>query len=349
MNSTVDSPVPIENIYYLLCYAWNRLDEKDVVDVSSLKSTQLVDLFARVLISGTHHLVRRGFDRGYLGFSEDTKRPRGKIDFARTLKRNLLNENRLSCDLDELDYNVLHNRILKTTIKNVMAIENLTPELKEGLHEINRRLWEIEEVYLSSQLFRRVQLHRNNYYYGFLLSVCELVFDALLASEDCGIMRFRDFARDENKMAKLFESFVKNFYVLEQNRFRVQSLKIAWQVESDNDPTRGYLPEMKTDVCLISEQRKIILDCKFYRNALQTNWQKQTLHSTHLYQLFAYLRNKEGDDGWEKCEGILLYPTVRTPLNLIYTIHGHPIRIRTVNLDQDWRLIHNEMLDLIAA
>src|SRR5689334_4123821 len=67
-RDNVDSPIPIQNIYYLLCYAWNRLDEKDIVDVSSLMSTQLVDLFAKVLISGTHHLVRRGFDRGYLEF-----------------------------------------------------------------------------------------------------------------------------------------------------------------------------------------------------------------------------------------------------------------------------------------
>ncbi len=345
----MDSPIPIENIYYLLCYAWNKLDEKDIVDISSLKSTQLVDLFAKVLLSGTHHLVRRGFDRGYLEFSEDTKRPRGKIDFARTLKRNLLIENRLSCDFDELDYNVLHNRILKTTIRNVMTVENLDRELKEGLHEINRRLWEISEVSLSAQLFRRVQLHRNNYYYGFLLSICELVFDALLASEDPGKMRFRDFARDENQMAKLFESFVRNFYVLEQDRFRVQSLKIAWQVEDENDAAVNYLPEMKTDVCLTSGERRIILDCKFYRDALQTNWQKRTLHSSHLYQLFAYLRNKASEPGWSQCEGILLYPTVTTPLNLTYKIQGHPIAVKTVNLNQDWRSIHNEMLDLIAA
>ena len=24
--------IPIQNIYYLLCYAWNKLDEKDIVD-----------------------------------------------------------------------------------------------------------------------------------------------------------------------------------------------------------------------------------------------------------------------------------------------------------------------------
>jgi 5-methylcytosine-specific restriction enzyme subunit McrC len=344
----VDSPIPIQNIYYLLCYAWNRLDEKDIVNVESLKSTQLVDLFARVLISGTHHLLRRGFDRGYLGLSADTKRPRGKIDFATTLTRNLLIQSRLHCEFDELAYNVLHNQLLKTTIVRIMRIGNLDGELREGLHEINRRLWEIEEVSLSSQLFRRVQLHRNNSYYGFLLNVCELVYDSLLASEDRGTIKFRDFIRDEKKMARLFEAFVKNFYVLEQQRFRVRALKIEWQASSVDLQAETYLPEMKTDVCLISEHRKIILDCKFYKEALQLNWGKRTIHSSHLYQLLAYLRNKENDLGWETCEGTLLYPTVEVSHDFSYEIQGHVVNIRTINLNQDWPSIHKDMLEVIA-
>jgi 5-methylcytosine-specific restriction enzyme subunit McrC len=129
----------------------------------------------------------------------------------------------------------------------------------------------------------------------------------------------------------------------------VQSLKIGWQIENENDPAVAYLPEMRTDVCLVCKERKIILDCKFYRDALQTNWQKRTLHSAHLYQLFAYLRNKEGDPGWKNCEGVLLYPTVATPLNITYKIQGHPITVKTVNLNQEWRSIHKEMLELVGA
>jgi 5-methylcytosine-specific restriction enzyme subunit McrC len=343
----LDSPIPIQNIYYLLCYAWNRLEEKDTVEVESLKSTQLVDLFARVLISGTHHILRRGFDRGYLGFSDDAKRPRGKIDFATTVTRNLLVHGRLHCEFDELDYNVLHNQILKTTIKKVLGMGNLDAELSEGLHEINHRLWEIKTINLSSQLFRRVQLHRNNFYYGFLLNVCELIYDSLLVSEERGEIRFRDFIRDENKMARLFEAFVKNFYVLEQKRFKVRALKIDWRASSNNYEAKSHLPEMRTDVCLISEQRKLILDCKFYRGALQINWGKRTIHSGHLYQLFTYLRNKESDVGWQECEGMLLYPTVEASLDLSYNIQGHPVRIRTINLNQNWPSIHRDMLELI--
>ena len=39
--------IPIQNIYYLLCYAWDKLTEKEVVGVEAIDTTTLADLFAR--------------------------------------------------------------------------------------------------------------------------------------------------------------------------------------------------------------------------------------------------------------------------------------------------------------
>lgn len=325
------------------------MEEKDTVDVQSLNSTQLVDLFARVLIGGTHHLVRRGFDRGYLQFEENTKRPRGRINFATTLKSNLLAYGRVQCGFDELDYNVLHNRILRTTILNLITADKLDSELREGLREVSQRLWEVEPIDLSSQLFRRVQLHRNNHYYAFLLNVCELIHENLLPSEDSGKAKFRDFTRDEREMHRLFQSFVKNFYSAEQKHFKVKAPKIAWDAQSADDVSANFLPQMQTDLCLINHDRKIILDCKYYRDSLQTHWGKQTVNSPSLYQIFAYVKNKEIEPGWEHCEGILLYPTVETALDFGYRIQGHLVKVKSVNLNQNWQLIHQEMLGVIAS
>ena len=55
--------IPIENIYYLLCYAWNILDEKDKVKVSVDDRTELLDLFAKILIQGTRILLKRGIEK----------------------------------------------------------------------------------------------------------------------------------------------------------------------------------------------------------------------------------------------------------------------------------------------
>ena len=52
--------VPVQNIYYLLCYAWDALEEAERIDVSPEQSLTLTDLFARVLISGAGQLLVRG-------------------------------------------------------------------------------------------------------------------------------------------------------------------------------------------------------------------------------------------------------------------------------------------------
>jgi len=338
------SAVPIQNVYYLLCYAWNKLEEGEVVDIGAINSTRLVDLFAKVLAGGTHHLIRRGFDRGYLSFAEDAGRVKGKVDFALSLKRNLLARGSAHCLFDELDYNVLHNRILKTTVSRLIYADELDDRLREELREVSRWLREVEPVRLTTQVFRRVQLHRNNQFYAFLLNICELVYHHLLVDERGGRGRFRDFLRDEAAMAGLFEAFVRNFYRLEQDELKVMSLKIDWQARYD-EPTAGLLlPEMRTDVCLVGGRRRVIIECKYYKETLQKNWGKSSVHSQHLYQLFAYLKNKEVDPGWEQCDGVLLYPTVGMPLHLTYEISGHRVQVKTVNLDQDWRGIEEDML-----
>jgi 5-methylcytosine-specific restriction enzyme subunit McrC len=62
--------IPIENLYYLLCYAWNRLDEAEIVDVDLEPETKVLDLLAKVLVNGVNHVVRRGLDRGYVVHEE---------------------------------------------------------------------------------------------------------------------------------------------------------------------------------------------------------------------------------------------------------------------------------------
>ncbi len=57
--------VPVQNIYYLLCYAWNRLEARDLVDVDAVPGNRVANLLGKVLQDGVANLIRRGFDRGY--------------------------------------------------------------------------------------------------------------------------------------------------------------------------------------------------------------------------------------------------------------------------------------------
>ncbi len=54
--------VPIKNVYYLLCYAWDHVREGHSVDVGSEEFDGPVDLFAKVLNEGVARLLSRGLD-----------------------------------------------------------------------------------------------------------------------------------------------------------------------------------------------------------------------------------------------------------------------------------------------
>ncbi|MCY3611583.1 MAG: hypothetical protein OXH51_08610, partial [Gemmatimonadetes bacterium] len=114
-------------------------------------------------------------------------------------------------------------------------------------------------------------------------------------------------------------------------------------------------------VILESPERRIILDTKFYRDALARGRGSGTgssagsgtgkLHSNNLYQLLAYLRNRQANrpDG-ARHEGILLYPQVgEEPLRAEVWLEGFRIQARTVDLGRDWRRIHEEMLGVVGG
>jgi 5-methylcytosine-specific restriction enzyme subunit McrC len=340
--------IPIQNLYYLLCYAWNRFPEGRVIDISGIKGPDLPNLLAKVLIGGTQHLLRRGVDRGYLAFDEETGRLRGRLMFGETIRRALLLQARASCQYDDISHDVLHNQILKSTINLLAKASELDPALRHCLRILDRDLNDISLIRLSTAVFRRVQLYSNNAFYAFLMKVCALVHEAMIPEERSGTFRFRDILRDEAKMAAIFQNFVLNFYRLEQSEYQVKSEAISWQAIPLSNAAADLLPAMRTDVSLRSPTRTIIIDTKFYKDALQTYFDRRSIRSAHLYQIFAYVKNLEHRIGVDAdAEGILLYPTVDQELHLRYEMQGHIISVCTLDLMQDWRRVHSQLLGIV--
>ena len=58
--------IPAENLYFVLCYAWERLDRLEAVpdDVRASAFDLPQDLLARLLLDSFTRVLRRGLDRG---------------------------------------------------------------------------------------------------------------------------------------------------------------------------------------------------------------------------------------------------------------------------------------------
>ncbi len=340
--------IPIQNIYYLLCYAWNKLEEKDIINVNEIDSTELVDLFAKVLANSCSRLLKQGLDRYYVEHEDVVMGIKGKLNFTATIKQNILPLSKTVCIYDEFDYNILHNQILKTTIEKLLRTKNLDATIKDELRKVYLKFPPISEIVIRKAMFNQIRLHRNNYHYDFILKVCQIVNENLFIDESKGNYKFKDFTRDEKAMARLFEAFVRNFYKIETS-LSVSSDYIEWQFESDNVEDIEMLPIMRTDITLRSENRKIIIDTKYYKEAFQTRYDKQKINSSNLYQLFSYLNNQVTDSEITRnCEGILLYPSIRDDFVYSYKYKNHKIRVMSINLNQNWQKIETDLLNIVA-
>lgn len=343
--------IPINNIYYLLCYAWDRLEEKDTLaDAGALDSTELLDLFARVLVKGAGRLIRRGFDRGYLSHEEEIPGVRGKLLVTHTLRRDLLRQGCTACEWDELEYDTLPNRILKTTLRRLYTAKELDSDARASVYDLLRWLAPVSNIQLRAEHFRRVQLHRNNRIYSFLLHICEFIYEHWLPAEQGGDLRFRDFLR--RGLPLLFQNFVRNFYKHELPAgWGVSAPNFRWQFIAPNTDALELVPRMETDVCLRGPGRAIILDTKFYKEALTVGAHETTrrLPPANLYQLFTYLVQRSSEPGWEQAEGVLLYPRTTRDFAVEFTTHGHRIRALTLDLTQSWRHIHDALLLVAMA
>jgi len=341
--------IPILNIYYLLCYAWKTLDEKGRVKIEIDDTTELVDLFAKVLISATKVLLKRRIDKSYIEHNEEIAGVKGKLLISETVKCNILFKQRTICRFDDFSPNILSNQILLTTIYGLIRTKGIDKELKDELVSLQKMFIGIDQIKITSSLFKQIRLNRNNRFYGFVLNVCKIIFESTLPSEERGKFLFSDFTRDEKKMARLFQAFVRNFYSIEQSKFpTVKGETIDWQFESVDDQSDQYLPQMHTDITLENTSDKVIIDAKYYQETMRLYYNKEIIKSENLYQLFSYLMNQE--EGTEKTKntiGILLYPTIEKDYDLNFKYREHNIKIRTVNLNTDWRNIHERLLEII--
>jgi 5-methylcytosine-specific restriction enzyme subunit McrC len=345
---TVATPIPIRNIYYLLCYAWDKLGEGELVDVSAMDSTELVDLFATVLSGGTSHLLRRGLEQGYLEFEEDMAGIRGRLQVTVSARRLLLAHGKARCTFDELSVDTLPNRILKATMRALVWVPSLAPDLREKLRRLDSHLRLVTDIEVSRLAFRRVQLHGNNRFYSFLMSICELVSNSLLISENTGRHEFRDFIRDK-RMAKLFETFVLNLLRIEGREWDVRRERISWIGVDDKQAENDYLPKMETDITVRSDRSTVVIDTKYYGEMFSGRYDSEKFHSAHIYQVFAYLKNLEAKSGQDsRARGMLLYPRVHRDVCEHFQLHGHDMWVCTIDLTQEWRLIKERLMNLVS-
>ncbi|KAA9022937.1 5-methylcytosine-specific restriction endonuclease system specificity protein McrC [Niallia endozanthoxylica] len=347
MNSLKElSKIPVKNIYYMLCYAWGHLTEKDMTSVAQEDEKDIHHLLTRILVVKIRSLIKRGFYREYRANQEEMSLLRGKVLFSQSVHSFSFKRGKMQCEYEELNLNILHNQIIKTTLHSLLRVQNLDQRLLNEVQQLHHYFAGIDIIPLYSKVFSNITLHRSNQHYRFVLDICQFLYESLLIHEDGDERSFSDFERDAKRMPRLFEEFVRNFYKAELPDYRVKRDRFHWDAVGDN---LNYLPSMETDISLENQSEKWIIDTKFYQDTVKGHWGSEKLISGNLYQLYSYLSNyKDKSFPKKELKGMLLYPLVGHSLDLSYEIKGYPIKVCTVDLNQNWQQIHHRLLEIIC-
>ena len=370
--------IPIENLYYLLCYAWGVSDQLDKVKVDGEKCHSLENLLSMVLLNVCDRLLRQGLVREYRYEEQEVEGIRGKLNLAETLKSGKYLYGQTICQVDELTQDVVINRVIFSTLKRLMRIEGIDENIRVRLRKTLARFPHIAEIRVTEGLLGRLlrhlpgrflrhlpgrfQGHRQNGVYSLALNVCKLIWESTLPIKGKdGRLEFVDFREDEFRMNCIFERFLMNFCKLNcREEFpEVHREYIDFQLSPFGmmfKEAGEALPMMETDVTLFNPatQEKLILDAKFYREALVSKYGgKEKLRREHLSQILSYVMNQEDRSKPHTLNacGALVYPTVDEDFDFSYRYKetGHRIYVRTVNLGQPWRKIEERVKEIVKG
>lgn len=340
----VKDTIYIKNIYYMLSYAFKVLNEKGYRKIETEIFENTANLLSEILIIGVSRQIKQGLVKDYIEVSQTSSSIRGKINITESINAQSFIKGQLNCTYDEFSVNCCLNQIIKSTMKLLLK-SDISSNRKKKLKSLLMYFSEVDLIEFKS-INWKISFDRNNQTYKMLINVCYLVINGLIHTEKSGNVKIMEFL-DDQQMSSLYEKFLLNYFKKEHPDILTHAPQIDWQIDSGID---FLLPKMKTDVTLEYENKILIIDAKFYRHNISENYGKTIHHSSNLYQIFTYVKNKEKELKGKDIEisGMLLYARTdeRIQPDSEYVMSGNKISVKTLDFNQDFELIR-EQLDCI--
>ena len=336
--------IPIQNIYYMLSYAFQTLHAENYKDLAAENFHNTAELCAAILDKGIVIQLKHGLRRDYVSKSESLSTLQGKLNISESIKTQTMLKKQMICTYDEFSTNIQFNQIIKSTVLLLLKA-NITNSRKKILRKLLLFFSDVNEIDLHFVNWNQ-QYNRSNQNYQMLIGMCYLVYKGLLTTQNNGTTKLMDFF-DGQRMCRLYEKFLLEYYRKEHPELTANASQIAWQLD---DTENQMLPRMQTDIMLSKNNNILIIDAKYYSHMTQQQYGIHTLHSNNLYQIFTYVKNKEFElrNYEHTVSGMLLYAQTDEDIipNNTYHMSGNQISVLALDLNQDFSKISRTLDDI---
>ncbi len=114
------------------------------------------------------------------------------------------------------------NRIIKTTMDLLLHSE-ISKARKKELRKLFVFFGDVKPINIKN-INWQIQYNKTNQSYQMLISICYLIIKGLLQTNSDGTTKLMDFL-DEQRMCKLYEKFILNYYKKNTLQLRLLLLK----------------------------------------------------------------------------------------------------------------------------
>ena len=345
MPATDKDYILVKNIYYMLSYAFKALRQDTFQKVGAESFDNAENLFAAILSNGIGQQLKQGLYREYVSREDDLPVLRGKLNIAGTVQNKILHRQCLRCQYDELSENNLLNRVLKTTALLLITDNKVNDTYRAALKKELLVFSSVDAVEPNAIRWSALTYHRNNQIriskhflnlrtFNYIHSIC-LFYRIRKIFIDQFIIR---------------EVFLLEYYRQEHPELTASAAQIPWALD---DGAQTALPIMQSDITLQQGNTVLIIDAKYYAHNMQIRYNKHSIHSGNIYQIFTYVKNKEFEleklGKPHKVSGMILYAKTTDSIqpNSVFQMHGSQITVQTLDLYQPFEKI-KESLDKIV-
>ena len=351
--------IPVRNLWLLMLYASPLFRELDSAHVAvEDMPDELPDILAELLCRRVEKRIRHSLRPGYRHREEVLCRLRGRVDLLRTEREHLLERGKVACRYDELTVDTVRNRFVLAALEKAAGLVR-REELACRCRSLGRALRHmgVRGERPTRQEVSRERIGRHDAEDGAMLAAARLIFDFALPSESAGdVLLSRPDRENMHWLRKLFETGVAGFYdvALSPDGWRIDPNKpLEWQQRSDLcEGMNEIFPGMRADIILThrGKGRRIVVDTKFTVMLEDGHYREKTLRSSHIYQMYVYLRSQEGGEETlaDTATGVLLYPSVGERRQGAVVIQGHELRFAAVDLAASAREIREQLLQAVG-
>lgn len=336
----------VKNIYYMLCYCYESIRQVDSSDVATESFENIHSLLASILIASILTQIKRRLHHDYFTKEEPLSGIRGKIEITKSANPQQLTKRQLVCQYDEFSENSLHNQVIKSTLVLLLRSGNVNTSIKYQLRKLITYFSCVTDLSPTSIRWDSLHYHRNNAGYKIIINICALIIKGLLLEEKAGSFRLSKWISD-NQMSALYESFLLSYYQKEHPYLKPRASSIPWDL--NEEPALSFLPVMKTDIVLSHRAKCLIIDAKWYSQTMKVHYKGQNAkyHSSNLYQIYTYVKNKDVDSSGNVA-GMLLYAKTTEEItpNESYMIGGNSISLKTIDLNVSWGIIKQQLEEI---